>query len=112
MLIVNRKIIVDKTLHCYHDKDFCRFNCGKIGWVWFVLDVTDQRNRWPYVLPGSNNNVCKSFVSAILFVYKNNKLIKVFLGNSIIIQLKPEKKDHIPAILPGAMASFLVTEAL
>ena len=106
ILIGNKKIIVDKNWYCYHDRNFGRFNWGNIGWTWFVLNAIDGKGKeWTYILHRSNNKDYSKKGAPLLFVYRENKLKKIFLGATIDIQLRWEKTDNIPPILPGAMAS-------
>ena len=81
--------------------------------MWLILDAIDQQgNEWTYVLHRSNDKDYKQFGSPLLFVYKNNELKKVFVSRSINIQFKWEAQDHIPPILPGAMASIFSDRSL
>lgn len=104
--IGNKKMLVDESWYCYHDRNFGRFFWGNIGWTWFVLNATDRnQGKWTYVLHQSNNNDYSHTGSPILFVYFQHKLKKVFLGPNVHIDIRIEKTDAIPPILPGAMAS-------
>lgn len=109
----DKKIEVNSKWYCYHDRNFGRFNWGNIGWVWFVLNASDERNnQWTYVLHRSNDNRYKGFGAPILFVYHKNKLKKVFIGDGVKIDFKWAMADTQPPVLPGAMASVFSDRSL
>ncbi|MBK7937782.1 MAG: hypothetical protein IPJ82_12115 [Lewinellaceae bacterium] len=101
-----RLIEVDESWFCYHDRNFGRFNWGNIGWSWFVLNAKDKEGRvWTYVFHRGNDNAFNKIGSPILFVYCEHKMKKVFLGEGVDIQFVWSKKEEMPPVLPGAMAS-------
>ncbi|MCB9353179.1 MAG: hypothetical protein H6575_01275 [Lewinellaceae bacterium] len=100
-------ITVDERWYCYHDRNFGRFNWGAIGWTWFVLNASEKDGRnWCYVLHRSNDNQFRKFGAPILFVFCEQALKKVFLGNGIDVRFFWEAQDQRPPVLPGAMASI------
>ncbi len=103
----NRTIYITDDWYCYHDRNFGRFNWGNIGWTWFVISTTDHENvKWAYVLHQSNNSDYTKEGAPILFTYRNDKLAKVFIGDTVRIQVSWSDDHSIPPILPGSMASL------
>ena len=106
-------IAVDEKWYCYHDRNFGRFNWGNIGWTWFALNARDEKNHeWTFVLHRSNNSNFTKIGAPILFVYHHNRLRKIFIGNTIDIDVQWQQTDKVPPILPGAMASVFSDRSL
>ena len=104
--IGNRLITITDAWYSYHDRNFGRFNWGDIGWTWFVVSMIDQSGHsWVYVLHQSNNPDHTKVGSPILYIYKQNRLIKIFLDQTIYVQVDWSDYTETPVILPGSMAS-------
>jgi len=105
--IANKTIPVSDEWYGYHDRNFGRFYWGSIGWLWFVLNAQDNKNnQWTFVLHRSNNSSYTKVGAPILFVFRNNSLQKVFFGDTVQIEIEWKATDHLPPVIPGAMASI------
>lgn len=112
-IIIGKKVIpVDSEWYGYHDRNFGRFYWGNIGWIWFVLNAKERNNNWTYVLHRSNDNTYSKIGSPLLFIFCNNRLRKIFLGNTVNIEIKWQQSNHVPPVLPGNMASIFSDRSL
>ena len=73
--------------------------------TWFVANAWDGNTKWAYVLHLSNNADFSNFGSSILFLYRNDVLVKIFFGESVSIRIDWTDLPESPPILPGSMAS-------
>lgn len=110
--VQNRLMTITEDWYCYHDRNFGRFNWGNIGWTWFVANAWDGDTKWAYVLHRSNDSNFSDFGSPILFLYCNDKLVKIFFGETIDIQIDWTDLPENPPILPGSMASVFNDRAV
>jgi len=104
----NRHLTISEQWYCYHDHNYGRFRWGDdVGWVWWVAVAHSPENkRIVYVFHRSNNSDFSQVGAPYLFIYEDNRLIKVFLGSTL--QLEFHWKDGVErlGILPGSMASL------
>ena len=107
-IFINHQYInVDKNWYAYHDRNFGRFNWGNIGWTWFVGRISISENeRWTYILHQNNRNDLTQIGDPMLIIHKNDRLQKIFLGETIKIDIEWSLDINRPVILPGSMASI------
>lgn len=107
--IAATKIDIDKKWYCYHDRNFGRFHWGEdFGWEWIVINLKDVRNNESYQLvfdqKTNKNHSEKGF--KYIFLFQNNKMKKIFLGNTLKVQWNRCADYKTPIRLPGTMASI------
>jgi hypothetical protein len=106
--IGSKTISVTPDWHCYHDHNYGRFNWGDdVGWTWFVASLKNSKGiKTTYVFHRSNNKAFTEVGVPFLFIYENNQLKKIFLGDSVDLKWDWSASPHMPPVLPGAMASL------
>lgn len=93
--------------YCYHDRNFGRFRWGEdIGWEWIVASFEGSNNSSYQVVFDQRTNKDHSEKGfQYIFIFRDNRLKKVFVGNTLRVKWKRKKPCGIPLRLPGNMAS-------
>jgi len=104
--IGNRQIQIDSDWYCYHDQNYGRFHWGEdLGWIWFVINSrSDSGPELSLVLHRGNNRNQTNCGAPHLFIYEDNKLRKMFMGNAIRLTWHWNTIPTHPPRLPGVMA--------
>lgn len=110
--LCGKKYTIQKDWYCYHDRNFGRFRWGEdIGWEWMIANFIGNDNL-PYHLVfdqrTSKDHSEKGF--QYVFIFRDCKLRKVFVGDTLKINWIREKKPSTPLRLPGNMASVFFSQ--
>lgn len=105
---------IDHNWFCYHDHNFGRFRWGEdIGWEWFVAFLTDDNGRkFTLVLDKRTNKDHSVDGLPYIFIYEENQLKKIFLGQTLQINWTWTNLPVKPLRLPGIMASLFSERTL
>lgn len=97
----------DDNWYCYHDRNFGVFRWGEnIGWEWFVCNLKDEKGQSCQVVfdqRTSKNHLERGF--PYVFIFRENRLKRVFVGASLNIKWQREKENKTPLRLPGHLAT-------
>lgn len=97
----------DSNWYCYHDRNFGVFRWGEnIGWEWFVCNLKDEKGQSCQVVfdqRTGKNHLERGF--PYVFIFRENRLKRVFVGMSLDITWQREKKSKTPLRLPGHLAT-------
>jgi hypothetical protein len=114
LLIGEQSFTIDKNWFCYHDRNFGRFRWGEdIGWEWLVV-FTQCEDGTPVTLVLDQRTNKNHFQRSLpyIFIYVDNKLSKVFLGDTLNICWEWSSAPTLPLRLPGVMASLFADRTL
>lgn len=103
-----REIVIDETWFCYHDHNYGRFRWGEdVGWIWFVAALRSATGtRFTLVLHRGNNRDQTHCGAPYLFIYQDDELRKMFLGEAVHLRWRWSRRRQRPARLPGSMATL------
>ncbi|HSI69908.1 MAG TPA: hypothetical protein VK941_06735 [Gillisia sp.] len=115
-MVVNGSFKVCRTVykltpswHCYHDRNFGRFRWGEdIGWEWFVATLKDDKGTgWQAVFDVRSNKDHTHRGFQYIFLFRDNKLKKVFVGNTLQLTWNRSPQTRTPLRMPGNMATVM-----